>query len=174
VAKKIKTWGDLRRVLKRDIGLIIQDELKNIGDEIKKALKQELKSKWYGRSGYSSESFSTDSYDRTFELLESITLSPTSIKGNQFSVRIYYDTDKMNTYDSENGMLSKHKSHISGEDSRVMLPYWIEEGTSGSPIYNMPRTNVVGDLKDRLIDDKALLQHFESALKKRGYDVIVG
>ena len=170
MTRLIDNWSELEAYIIHSI----KEELKKIGEEIKKAIKMELKTMWYGRDGYSQNSNITNSYERTWELLECITLSPVDIEGNEYSVMVYYDTDKMGTYKNE-GYLSQHESHISGDDIRHVLPKWIEEGTTNpSPIYNIPKTNIVGNVKDTMKDDMLLLQWFTYNLSKRGFKVVSG
>ena len=164
--KTFSNWKDLEKYLKS----IIEQELQKLGEEIKKALKQELKAKFYGRAGYHQNQDSTDWYDRTWQLLECITLSPTNINGNEYSVRVYYDTNKMTTFVTEDKW-STHQSIIDGRDFREALPEVIEFGNP-SPLYGWKGFNIVGDLTDRLIDDKVVLQWFVSALEKRGFKCV--
>lgn len=165
--KTFSSWKDIEKYLEN----IIKEELQKVGEEIKKALRIELKSKFYGRPGYHQNQDSTDWYDRTWQLLDCIALSPTDINGNEFSVRVYYDTDKMDTFATE-GKWSTHQSIINSRDFREALPEVIEYGNP-SPIYGWKAFNIVGDLTDRLIDDKVVLQWFVKALEKRGFKCVV-
>lgn len=147
---------------------IMADEIVKLGEEVKKALKSELKAKFYGREGYHPNQTETDYYLRTFQLLESIILSPVKKTGNEYSVRIFYDTGRMSTISGVSGELwSTHESVIDGRDFREALPYVIEYGNP-SPIYGWEPFNIVGDLKERLSDDQVVLQWFKRALEKRG------
>lgn len=165
--KTFSNWKDLEKYLTS----IINAEIQKVGEEVRKALKQELKAKFYGRAGYHQNQESTDWYDRTWQLVECITLSPTNINGNEYSVRIFYDTDKMTTFSTE-GKWSTHESIIDGRDFRKALPEVIEYGNP-STIYGWEGFDIVGDLTDRLIDDKVVLQWFVKALEKKGFKCIV-
>ena len=164
--KQVRTYSELFKELEKHIPNII----KNFGEEIRKALKSELKAKFYGRPGYEQDSDGTDYYTRTWELLDSIVCSPVEHKGGKYTVRIYYDTDRMNTYPPVDDSWSKHQSITTGTDIRLMLPYWVEFGQN-SPLYSWGGFNIVGDLADRLIEDHELLNCFVAAFRKLGFIV---
>lgn len=153
------------------LGKIIEQEIRNFAEQVKKALQQELKAKFYGRAGFHQNSDGTDWYTRTWELLECISVRPIRKNGNEYITEVFYDTDKMNTYPSDGHEWSKHESIVTQTDSRLMLPFWIEYGQD-SPLYSWEGFNIVGDLTERLIDDKALLLHFEKELRKRGFQTV--
>lgn len=152
---------------------ILIEEMKKLGEEIRKALQSELKAKFYGREGYHQNQEATDWYERSWELLECISLD-IKVSGNEVIARIFYDTDKMTTSPSyvKDGVTqwSRHESITTGTDVRLMLPYWIEFGQS-SPLYSWSGFNIVGDLTERLSDDQVVLQWFKRAFEKRGYRV---
>ena len=144
---------------------ILIEEMKKLGEEVRKALQQELKAKFYGREGFHPNQQETEWYSRTWELLNCISLEVKS-SGNEVTARIFYDTDKMNTYDAH-PVWTGHKSIIDGRDFRKALPEVIEYGNP-SPIYGWDAFNIVGDLTERFSDDQVVLQWFKSALEKRG------
>jgi len=153
------------------LGEIISEEIMKFAKEVKKALKAELKAKFYGRPGYAQDNSGTDWYTRTWELVDCISVRPLKKNGNEFITEVFYDTDKMNTYPTDGHEWSKHESITTGTDVRLMIPFWIEFGQD-SPLYSWGEFNIVGDLTERLIDDRALLQHFMSALTKKGFKCI--
>lgn len=153
------------------LGKIVEQEIMKFAEEIKKALRSELKAKFYGREGYSQNDAGTQWYTRTWELIECISVRPLKKDGNVYSTEIFYDTDKMNTYDAANGEWSKHQSITTGTDVRLMLPFWVEFGQD-SPLYSWEGFNIVGDLTDRLIDDRALLLHFAHKFEQKGFKCI--
>ena len=68
--KTFSNWKDLEKYLTS----IINAEIQKVGEEVRKALQQELRAKFYGRAGYHQNQESTDWYDRTWQLVECITL----------------------------------------------------------------------------------------------------
>jgi hypothetical protein len=165
-----RTYTSLDKLF-ADIGEIVQAEIMKFAEEVKKALKMELKAKFYGRPGYGQNDSGTDWYTRTWELVECISVRPLKKNGNEYITEVFYDTDKMNTYDATNGEWSKHQSITTQTDVRLMIPFWIEF-SQNSPLYSWGEFHIVGDLTTRLIDDRALLQHFESALRRKGFQTI--
>jgi hypothetical protein len=153
------------------LGKIVEQEIVKFAEEVKKALQQELKAKFYGRAGYHQNSSGTDWYTRTWELVDCITCSLVKKNGNEYSIRVYYDTDRMNTYNAQDGEWSKHQSITDSQDVRYMLPFWIEEGQD-SPLYSWGGFHIVKDLTDRLIDDRALLLHFAHKFEQKGFKCI--
>jgi hypothetical protein len=71
----------------------------------------------------------------------------------------------------EDGMWSSHQSIIDSQPFQEGLPYTIEYGNP-SKIYGWEAFHIVENLTNRLADDHAILQWFESAFKKRGFNVI--
>ena len=166
MGKEFRSIAEINRYLMP----ILIEEMKKLGEEVRKALQSELKAKFYGRPGYHPNQQETDWYSRTWELLECISLDVKS-SGNEVTARIFYDTDKMNTSPSyiKNGVpqWSSHESIIDGRDFREALPEVIEYGNP-SRIYGWEAFNIVGDLTERFSDDQIVLQWFKHALEKRG------
>jgi hypothetical protein len=169
MAKQFSKWSGLEAYLKQ----IIQDELAKVGEQIRLALRMELQAKFYGRPGYHPNQEETEYYSRTWQLLESVSLSPTNVSGNSYSVRIFYDTDKIIPSYGEDGKWSPHQSIIDDRAFNEALPEVIEYGNP-SPLYGWEPFNIVGDLTERLKDDKVVLQWFVKALEKKGFKCVVG
>ena len=89
-------------------------------------------------------------YERTYELLNSITQSEVvKLSNGTYYVEIYYDTDKIRAYPRENDGLSyKWGQHTSfdGEDVSEFIPLWIEKGTN-NPYYSHKGTDSMEDTK---------------------------
>lgn len=153
------------------VGKIVEQEIKKLGEEIRKALRQELSAKFYGREGYHPNQTETAWYERSFELLECISMETVPSGKNQYGVRIFYDTDKMNTYPSADGMWSKHESIIDGSDFREYLPEVIEYGNP-SKLYGWSAFNIVGDLTERIKDDQWVLKMFVKAFESKGFKCV--
>jgi len=166
----------MNEVINSIVPIVIR-EIKEIGQRTKLALQAEIKSKFYGRPGYHPNQTETDWYTRTFELLNCIDTEFKMIGKNQFQVRIFYNTDLMNTSPSyiKNGknQWSSHQSITTGTDVRLMFPLWLEFGQD-SPLHSWEGMNIVGDLFDRWEDDKVVMQHFRDAFRKEGYTVVEG
>ena len=168
----MKTFKNLNE-LNDYLGKIVEEEIKKIGNETKKALQAEIKAKFYGRPGYHPNQEETNWYTRTWELLNCIDTEFKRIGKNEFQVRVFYNTDLMNTYPAEPGKWSSHQSITTGTDSRLMFPAWLEWGQN-SPLYSWEGMNIVGDLYDRWEDDKVIMQHFRDAFLRKGFQVVEG
>lgn len=109
-------------------------------------------------------------YDRTYELLDSISHSEViKLNNDTYYVEIYYDTDKIRSYPrKENGLFTyKWGQHTSfdGEDVSMWIPKWIEEGTPNNKFYQHEGTNSVEDTKKWL--EKEYNRLFRIALKQK-------
>lgn len=107
-------------------------------------------------------------YERTYELLNSITHSEVIPVGNgTYYVEIYYDTDKIRSYPREaNGWTYKWGQHtsFSGEDVSDWIPLWIEKGTT-SKQYSYNGTKSMEDTKEWI--KREYLRLFKIALKQK-------
>lgn len=161
------TWSQIEN----HVLIIMQKEIMKFAEEVKLKLQDELKTKFYGRAGYDADSSGTDYYTRTWELLECISVRPLKRVGNEITTEVFYDTDKMNTYPSDGHEWSKHESITTGTDVRLMIPFWIEF-SQNSPLYSWEGFHIVGNVTEELISSRALLKHFSSALRLKGFKVI--
>jgi hypothetical protein len=140
----------------------IENFLATVGKEAFEILYHEVEVNWYGR-------MTPTDYDRTMQLLHSITCSPVKKINGEYQVRIYYDTDKIIPMDGTDGYpWTRHKSIIDGESSAEALPYYIEFGNGDSPIYQYEGTHPVQTTYDQLVQDSHLLVRFKELFEKRG------
>ncbi len=155
------------------IGKIIEQEIKKIGEETRKAVRMEIKQRFYGRPGYSPDEKETAYYRRTFQLLDSIVCSAVKVSGNEYSVSIYSDPNKMIPAYGEDGYWSQHQSIVDDSPFNEHLMEVIENGNP-SKIYGWSPFNIFGGISDRWSDDQVLLNHFKNAFIKKGFTVIEG
>lgn len=99
-----------------------ENGLQEVGERVKKCLEF-----YVTRNIYST--YSPKDYDRTFELLDSITfkINKGSIGGST-EVEIYFDPNKMNHF----SIAGQSSSGISVGD-RVYIPKWVDEGDTWRP-----------------------------------------
>ncbi len=155
------------------IGKIIEQEIKKIGEETRKAVRLELKNRFYGRPGYSPTQTETAYYQRTFQLLDSIVCDSVKIDGNTYSVKIYSDPNKMIPAYGEDGYWSQHQSIVDGSPFNEHLMEVIENGNP-SKIYGWEPFYIFGSVAERWQDDKVLLNHFKQAFLRKGFQVVEG
>lgn len=166
VAKNLKE-------IEQYLGKIIMEEIKKIGEETRKAVRMEIKTRFYGRPGYEPDAKETAYYQRTFQLLDSIVCSAVKVSGNEYSVNIYSDSNKMIPAYGEPGYWSQHQSIVDNSPFNENLMEVIENGNP-SKIYGWSPFNIFGGVSERWTDDQVLLQHFKHAFEKRGFKVIEG
>jgi hypothetical protein len=140
-------------------------DLEKLGNEIKGWLRNNVRVLWYERS------YTPKFYERTFELIESITCSKAKKIGNgEYQVKIYFDTDKINPYSGENGMWSQHQSITNGADVSSFIPLWIEEGQNSS-IFSYEGVHPVRITKEEIKEDDYIKTRLKELLEHRGYRV---
>lgn len=110
-------------------------------------------------------------YDRTFELLNSISHSEVIKVNNLYYVEIYYDTDKIRSYPRQEGAFGQYvkwgqHTDFGNEDVSEFIPKWIEKGTPNNPYYKHKGTHSMEDTRDWLKHEYNRL--FRIALKKYG------
>lgn len=71
------------------------------------------------------------SYDRTYELLDSVTVGNLKVGYKYATFEIFMDTDKINPYVTDGNGWNQHAS-VDPIDTSEYIPLWVEEGTSGS------------------------------------------
>lgn len=107
-------------------------------------------------------------YDRTFELIDSISHSEVIKVNNTYYVEIFYDDDMIRSYPrKENGLYTyKWGQHTSfdNEDVSHWIPLWIEEGTDNK-YYSHKGTHSIEDTREWL--SKEYNRLFRIALKQK-------
>lgn len=90
-------------------------------------------------------------YDRTFELIDSISHSEVIKVNNTYYVEIFYDADKIRAYPREKDGLYTHKwgrhTDFDSEDVSYWIPLWIEEGTQNE-YYSHKGTRSMEDTRE--------------------------
>jgi len=161
VKRTVKSFSQLETVLLQ----IICDCINEVAEKANKLLREHVDTDVYGavtRTYYYDGSASP-----TGQLRESITTKKAIIKGNQVEAEIYHDSDKME-YDPDTYLHGSR--YYSPNDVRDMLPYFIDQGKTGSlfgPAWEAIKrpyiTNTKTELSDGLLDRWMI-----EALKKRG------
>lgn len=163
---QVSSMSELNKILH----LQVIEILKKVGKEIQGVLRDEVDKAWYNRSGFD---FDNSQYERTMQLLESISLSPLEVTGNQYQVKIYYDTSKIiPMYGTDSKPWSRHQSVIDGRSSAEALPYYIEYGNGDSSIYQYEGVHPVQNVIDWERSDKYVLHRFKELLEDKGFKCI--
>lgn len=109
--------------LKMMINLLIQNCLKEIAKETEDYLRKFVEKNWYN-------AYSPTMYDRTYDLLNSITRTSVQTMGNSFNISIYFDTDKIKP-DDRMGTLNLYLSDFWGTEWNAHMSFDKREFTSG-------------------------------------------
>lgn len=160
-----KSIKELNKYIERKY---IEEFIKKIGKEVYNILYNEVRVEWYQRNGIDWE---PKDYERTFQLLNSITCSPVFRNGNEYLVKIYYDTDKIQPmFGTEDKPWTRHMSIINHKDVSEAIPYYIEYGNN-SPIYEYQGVHPVKNTLEQLDEDKHLLTRFKELFELKGIKV---
>lgn len=152
---------DLMSYIEKNIPI----SLEIIGEEIKKILRDNVQQLWYDRP------FTPTYYTRTMQYIDSISVDKAVKIGDMYQVSIYFATDLILPYPSENGEWPKHES-IYGEDVSAAIPYYIENGNN-SPIFNYEGVHPMETTKDWLIETDYVKKRMIQILGSYGYSVQV-
>jgi len=102
-------------------------------------------------------------YIRSFEVLRALTIGKVTTIGDEISVKIYIDADKIVPRDGPEGMWGIHQS-FDGSPYNQELPFLLEYGNQKyNPYYNTPAFEYMKLSKEELAQTK------EHMLKLKGY-----
>jgi len=71
-------------------------------------------------------------YDRTYELMDSVTVGNFQMGYKYATFEIFMDTNKINPYSTGEGEWNQHADMGYEQDVSEYIPLWVEEGTEGS------------------------------------------
>ena len=119
-----KTVSSLQNQLKDDINNAIQTK---VTDLCIRVVQDNL-----NKTVYESYTPSGDkAYDRTFELLDSVTVGDATIGYKYITFEVFMDTEKIKPYVTGDGRWNQHAS-VDPIDVSDYIPMWVEYGTSNS------------------------------------------
>jgi hypothetical protein len=146
----------------------IEEFIKKIGKEVYEILYHEVQTEWYQRNGVI---WTPSDYERSMQLLQSVTCSPVFKNGSEYSVKIYYDTDKIQPmYGTDDKPWTRHMSVVDYSDVSEAIPYYIEYGNNSS-IYEYQGVHPVKNVLEQLDEDKHLLTRFKELFELKGIKV---
>lgn len=123
---KVQTISELQKRLKDSIVNAVQSKVAEICYRV---VRDNLIERVYWNYIPQGES----SYDRTYELMDSITVGNVSIGTKNVYFEIFMDTDKIHPYETDSGEWNQHQSMgTNSYDTSEYIPMWVEEGTEGS------------------------------------------
>lgn len=161
----VKTWSGLEQALRQST----KYSMLYVGDTVKRVLIDSVKRMWYSRP------FTPMFYERTMDVLNSITVENVSVNKNQFNARIYFDTDLIRQNPTPPGQWNQHMSvdgdtEYEGRRISSWLISWMEEGQN-SPLYSYEGTGHIAATQDYAEAESVYL--IEESLAKLGINCIV-
>ncbi|EPC8410984.1 hypothetical protein CN553_12480 [Bacillus cereus] len=165
--RKFDSVSALHAHLKRSIIDTIQNQITNICIKVvQENVKKNVYDTYMPKGEYA--------YDRTFELLNSVTIDNLKIGTKFATFEIIMDTDKINAY-NRNGAFggvgwNAHADVSYTEDTSEYIPMWIEEGTSGS-LWDRDGAHYMEKSYHKL--DADIPKELAMALRREGWDVKV-
>ncbi len=168
---EIEYWD----VLESNLSSLVGDGLVFVGEKVKKILQNYLKRNWYQRS-------KPMFYQRTFEVLNSITVSKVNKKSqNEAEVEIYFDEKKISSRESTfqlYGHMKRFHHHMSinhadtydGTDIGIAIVYWMNYGQS-SKLHSYSGANFIDDTINEINIKKTHIEELRKAFKKVGIQI---
>ena len=159
----IKTWSGLEQALRQNT----KYAMLYVGDTVKRVLIDSINRMWYSQSN---PAF----YERTMDIVNSITVENVSVNKNQYNARIYFDEDKINMTYVE-GNWNQHMS-LNGDTSyegislALWTVSWLEFGQN-SPVYSYEGGGHITATREYAEGEAVFL--IEEALQKVGIRCIV-
>lgn len=155
------TFENVKEIISKvenDVAAIVLSEVRMVAQEIL----TDILTRLYP-PGYSSVY-----YFRTGEIADCVDVKNVIKSGDSVSFEVYLNSDKLSAYEVEGDMLNVHMD-IHGNDFREGLPFVLDQGSSGSPIYNHPGRHFM-DTARGIMDDR-LSKVLASGLRARGFKV---
>jgi hypothetical protein len=151
---------------------IIQYNLEKIAGEIKDVLKNTVQIDWYN-------SHTPKNYERTNQLIDSISVTKAEKINGGYRVEIYFDESKILPQPStKEGYFPAHmnitdgENYFDGKSYGELLPQWIEYGQNSS-IHSYEGVRPVGQTRDWVEEDKYIKNRLAELLENKGYSVII-
>lgn len=164
----IYRWSQFNQVYNK----IMENSLPMIANKISETLKYYLKTNWY--MGHQPQY-----YQRTYEVLNSITIGKVNKKGkNQWDILIYFDSNKINSELSDfaipDGFIRlNHHMSVNGETMYggasigSWVVYWMNYGQN-SKIYGYVGTHFLEDTVKFTRRDKTHIKAMDNLLRSMG------
>ncbi|MFJ8247283.1 hypothetical protein [Peribacillus asahii] len=156
---RFNTVSELQHKLKADIVQAVNGRLAEICMEI---VRNNVREKGYIQNDQ------TD-YDRTWELLNSVTIGNLSVGYKYIGFEVFMDAEKIDYNITGDGEWNQHAS-MKGEDKSEQIPLWVEKGTKGS-LWDRPAGNYMQHSTSELGDGR-LAEALANELRKEGWKVV--
>jgi hypothetical protein len=163
--KAFRNFAELIKHLENNILIDIQ----KIGEEVKNILRNNVRVLWYERNGMN---WSPRDYERSWQLIDSITCKKALKVGDKYQVEIFFDTDKIQPmYGTDDKPWTRHMSIVDNHSVADAIPYYIEYGNN-SPIYEYEGVHPVETTITDLKSDDYIKERLKELLEKQGYKIL--
>lgn len=161
MSKVFKDVSALQVQLKRDIYQSIQGTIADLCTKVVKEMVQKKVYNAYIPSG-------DYAYERTFDLLNSVTIGNFKLGTKYATFEIYMDSEKISPNETDEDYWNQHADVDYQQDVSECIPMWIEEGTSGS-LWDRNGTHYMEQSAIEL--DTGIYRALAQELRRQGWEV---
>lgn len=164
IIKTFSNWKDLMKYLDKQVEI----NLEKIGQEIAGVLKRYVQTNWYDArdEGY---------YQRTMDVLNSITVEKAKPIKNGYEVRIFFDESKIRMIEYDEFFNAHMSVDGSGMYGGWSIPkwvvYWMNYGQN-SPLYSYEGVHFLEDTIEWTKDDNYHINRMKELLEAKGFKCI--
>lgn len=154
----------LQKEILADIEALVRGRVKDACENIMKKI---ITKNVYNRMTNSSGAY----YTRTYDFVNAVEVSDITRSGNTVRFTVGINAGKLRPSSGGRGELAQHQSEVTGNSFQEGLIVTIDEGSSGSPIYNWKATHFMDDTFNEL--DEQIISELVSGLKGYGWDAYI-
>lgn len=159
MSKNFKSLAEIESYFNTNIAPKV---MKKASEEPKQMLKDNVDKNVYN--------YTPSTYERTFELRDSIIATEPQNVNNKTTVEIKHDENKIHPYSP-----NQHMSVITGEDISTYLPQWINDGTIGhifgQGVWTEPRP-YMDDTVRQMEQENTFENEVKKSLQKQGIQLV--
>lgn len=149
--------------LMKHVKKVTRYPMEQVAYKVEEILKDYIMREWYSR-------MEPLDYSRTYEFINSLTISPTKEISDGWNIEIYFDPSKIHAMPAdEDRSWNKHMS-VSGEDVSENIMFYIEYGNN-SPLYKYEGIHMVKNTIEYCKTNKIPIKEMINELRKHGFQV---
>jgi hypothetical protein len=162
-----KVFSDFNALMKHLESNVLLN-IQKIGEEVKGILRNNVRVLFYERNGMN---WTPEDYTRTYELIDSLEVTPVKKIGNKYEVSVFFNDEKIHPYKVA-GEWSAHESVVTGQDVSQNIPFYMEYGNQSSLYSYSPDSPPVQTTIEDLKSDDYIKERLKELLEIQGYKVI--
>lgn len=139
----------------------IKSVIPQLAQQIEETIKQYILERQY--------SWTPSDYSRTYQYINSLTISKIQESSDGIAVELYFDTSKITPMPHDDDRTWNKHMDMYGNPVNEFIPLWLEEGTPGNPYYSHPGNHAVRDSYEEFKNGKAV-QGLYMLLKSKGFN----